>query len=70
MYVDTLEGYKEYQKAINDYDMLKGAVNRIFITDDKEELPRMYESAKYYLDLIYAYGCKRMDWKLSERSET
>ncbi len=63
MYMSTLEGHKEYQKAHNDYDMLKGCINRIFITDDKEELPRLYEGAKYYLDLIYEYGHKRMDWK-------
>lgn len=69
MYMDTPEGYEEYQKAHTYYDMLKGDINRIFVTDDKEELPRLYEGAKYYLDLIYAYGHKRMDWKLSERSE-
>lgn len=28
-----------YQEAKNDYNMLKGCVNRIFVTDDMEELP-------------------------------
>lgn len=66
MYMNTPEGHKRYQKASNDYDMLKGCVNRMFITDDREELPRLYESAKRYLDLIYDYGCKRMDCLMQE----
>lgn len=61
MYMDTPEGYKRYQKASNDYDMLKGCVNRLFVTDDSAELPRLYESAKYYLDRIYNYGIDRLN---------
>lgn len=45
MYMDTPEGYEEYRKAHIYYDMLKGDINRIFVTDDKEELPRLYEEA-------------------------
>lgn len=63
MYIDTPEGYEHYQKAHNDYDMLKGAINRMFVTDDKEELPRLFAGAKYYLDRIYEYGNSMVDWK-------
>ena len=55
----------DYQKASNDYDMLKGCVNRIFVTDDKEELISLYTSAIHYLSLIFLYGKERF----SERSE-
>lgn len=46
----------DYQKASNDYDMLKGCVNRIFVTDDKEELISLYGSSLHYLSLIFLYG--------------
>lgn len=55
-----------YQEASNNYDMLKGCVNRIFITDDKEELISLYGSALHYLSLLFLYGKERF----SERSET
>lgn len=55
----------DYQKAHNDYDMLKGCVNRIFVTDDKEELITLYGCALHYLSLIFNYGKERF----SERSE-
>lgn len=66
MYIDTPEGYEHYQRAHNDYDMLKGAVYRMFITDDKEELSRLYEGAKYYLDRVYDYGQTRMEWLIQQ----
>lgn len=49
------------QKAINNYDMLKGCVNRMFVTDDKEELPRLYGAAIYHLGQIYKYGESRFE---------
>lgn len=45
--------------------MLKGCVNRIFVTDDKEELISLYGSSLHYLSLIFLYGKERF----SERSE-
>ena len=54
-----------YQEASNEYDMLKGCINRMFVTDDKEELPDLYGGAIYHLGQIYRYGEKRF----SERSE-
>lgn len=55
-----------YQDASNNYDMLKGCVNRIFVTDDKEELISLYGGALHYLSLLFLYGKERF----SERSET
>lgn len=54
-----------YREADNNYDMLKGCVNRIFVTDDKEELISLYAGALHYLSLIFLYGKERF----SERSE-
>lgn len=55
-----------YKEASNDYDMLKGCVNRIFVTDDINELPHLYASAVYHLGDIYKYGMER----LRKRNET
>lgn len=46
----------DYQEASNKYDMLKGCVNRMFVTDDMEELPKLHHGALYCLGLIYKYG--------------
>lgn len=51
----------DYQEAGNNYDMLKGCVNRMFVTDDKEELPQLHQGALYYLGLIYQYGVDRLN---------
>lgn len=56
----------DYQTASNDYDMLKGCINRMFVTDDKEELPRLYGGAIYYLGQIYRYGENRLQTKEEE----
>jgi len=50
----------DYQEARNEYDMLKGCVNRMFVTDDREELPRLHQGALYHLGLIYQYGVDRL----------
>lgn len=50
----------DYQKASNNYDMLKGCVNRMFVTDDMKELPKLHQGALYYLGLIYQYGVNRL----------
>lgn len=54
-----------YNEAHNDYEMLKGCVNRIFITDDKEELISLYGASIYHLSRIFLYG----DERFSERTE-
>lgn len=54
----------EYQKASNEYDMLKGCVNRIFVTNDKEELPALYAGALNHLSLIFLYGKERFSERL------
>ena len=56
-----------YQEASNDYDMLKGCVNRMFVTDDMEELPRLYSGAMYHFSRIYKYGCDRLIERAEEK---
>lgn len=50
----------DYQEASNDYDMLKGCVNRMFVTHDKKEVEEMYESAICFLGRIKRYGMERL----------
>ncbi len=38
------------QEAYIEYDMLKGNINRMFVTDDIKELARMHEFAKNRLE--------------------
>lgn len=56
-----------YNEAHNDYDMLKGCVNRIFVTDDINELPRMYSAAMCHFSRIYKYGCDRLIERAEEK---
>lgn len=58
-----------YKEASNDYDMLKGCVNRIFVTDDMEELPRLYSGAMYHFSRIYQYGCDRLIKRAEEKRD-
>lgn len=37
----------------NTYDMLKGSINRMFITDDIQEFIGEYQNAKNMLNIIY-----------------
>lgn len=58
------------QHASNEYDMLKGCVNRLFVTDDIDELPRLYRGAIYHLGEIYEYGLERLREKeTAEKAE-
>lgn len=59
-----------YQEAKNDYNMLKGCVNRIFVTDDMEELPRLYAGAIYHLGDIYKYGMERLEGRNEKTNVT
>lgn len=49
------------QSMCNEYDMLKGCINRIFITDDREELLRMRDGAKFCIDRLFELGIVRVD---------
>ncbi len=46
--------------AHNEYDMLKGNVNRMFLTDDVAELVKMYEFAQIRIKRIYEYHYARL----------
>lgn len=48
------------QTADNEYDMLKGCMNRMFVTDDPDELMRMYQSAIRRIDIIRQYNTVRL----------
>lgn len=61
--------YEDYQKASNDHDMLMCCVNRLLISDDKEELPKLYKGARYHLACIYSYGLERLAKKFLEGGE-
>lgn len=45
-----------HQQAHNAYDMLHGACNRMFVTDDPAEPARLYASALHLVETIYAYA--------------
>lgn len=57
----TCEGVEiKRQAADNEYDMLKGCMNRMFVTHDPEELMRMYQSAIRQIDIIRQYNTARL----------
>lgn len=65
----TCEGIEiKKQTADNEYDMLKGCMNRMFVTDDPDELMRMYQSAIWQIDIIRQYNTVRLA-KKEEQNE-
>lgn len=57
----TCEGEKiKRQTADNEYDMLKGCINRMFVTKNPAELMRMYQSAIRRIDIIRKYNTLRL----------
>ena len=44
-------------------DMLKGNINRLFLSDDIDELQSMFSWADKRLKLIYEYNLKRLNDK-------
>lgn len=57
----TCEGVEiKKQTADNEYDMLKGCMNRMFVTKDPDELMRMYQSAIRRIDIIRQYNTVRI----------
>lgn len=60
----TCEGFEmTKQTAHHEYDMLQGCMNRMFVTDDPDELMRMYQSAIRRIDLIRKYNTVRLAQK-------
>lgn len=51
----------DYQEVHNEYDMLKGNINRMFLTDNAAELVKMYEFAQERLERIYVYHYERLN---------
>lgn len=47
----------------NEYDMLRGNMNRMFLTDDVAELVKMYEYAQKRIEKIYEYHYARLSNK-------
>lgn len=46
-----------------EYDLLKGNINRMFLTDDAAELHVMYEFAKKRIERIHNYHVTRLNNK-------
>lgn len=44
-----------------EYEMLQGNINRMFLTDDAAELVQMYEFARTRLERIHDYHVRRID---------
>lgn len=40
-------------------DMLTGCINRIFISDDSDEIPRLRDGAKSYIDRLFELSMER-----------
>ncbi len=59
----------DLQKMHNEYEMLKGSINRMFITDKSKELPGLYEAAKCHVDRIYKMAGQRLDEKEKRKNE-
>ena len=57
------------QHAHNESDMLDGCRNRLFITDNPDELPRLYSGALYHLREIYKYAVARLAAKKEATNE-
>lgn len=51
----------EIDNIYGEVDMLKGNINRMCVTDDVEELNRMYLIANKRLSVIYTFNYKKID---------
>lgn len=49
-----------YQEMRNEKDMLVGNINRMFVTDDIDELCSMFVFAKERLDVLFKENCRRV----------
>ncbi len=46
--------------ARNDADMLRGCINRFFMSDDEDEICRLKDSAYFHLDRIVSFSFERI----------
>lgn len=51
----------DYLEVRDEYNMFKGNINRMFLTDDAAELVKMYEFAQKRLERIFDYHVKRIN---------
>lgn len=56
-----------YSDAKHERDMLDGNLNRMFVSDDIDEIITMYMYAKFRINLIYHYCLKMYEEKEEER---
>ena len=57
------------QHAHSESDMLDGCRNRLFITDNPDELPWLYSGALFHLREIYKYAAARLAAKKEATNE-
>ena len=55
-----------YKEMCTEKDMLEGNINRMFVTNDIEEVCNMYVFAKERLDVLFKENCKRITEKNTE----
>lgn len=55
------DGRLDYNERRNIRDMIEGSLNRIMITDDKEELLTMIASVNYRMSLLAKDTMRRID---------
>ncbi len=48
------------KEIFNESDLLQGGINRMFVTDDPEELEQMHEASKKGIEKIYQYNYERL----------
>ena len=53
--------HKEFQRLMNECDMLNGNINRMMVTNDKKELRQMYEYAEMRLQKIHKARFAELD---------
>lgn len=55
--------YTQYQGIHNTYDLLKGDINRMFVSDDKDEVTKSMYYALNRLNKIWKYNLDRFEEK-------
>lgn len=50
-------------EAYNESDLLEGEINRMFVSDNRQEVLHMYNFARKRLERIYLYNLDRIDQK-------
>ncbi len=48
------------KEIFNEADLLQGGINRMFVTDDPEELEQLHKGSKNSLEKIYKYHYARL----------